>query len=451
MTGLIPGFRGEVIRRGDAGFSAARSIWNGQVDRRPEVIAGCRDAADVAAAIRYARGAGLPLSVRGGGHNVAGHALCDAGLVVDLSAMRGVVLDHAAGRVRVQGGARLGDLDAVTVPEGCLVPAGIVTDTGIGGLTLGGGIGWASRRFGLTCDHLTEAELVTADGRILVASEDDTPELLWALRGGGGNFAVVTRFTFRTRRISPSVVAGFVVYPLDREVLAGLAAVAALNDPAITTITFLRLAPPLPWMPAAVVGEPVIMVGVVHTGDNETALRAVDPLRRLGASHVDTIAPAPFLSHQAVLDAANPAGHRYFWSSQYVDTLNADLVELLIDQARSLSAPGSLIALFQLGGAVANPDAASCVPFRSASWLVTYGSHWLEPAEDSLHAAWTRTAVRAAAGFGLDGGYTNFESDHHRTAPFPAPVLQRLAAVKRSFDPENVFCRNLNIPPGQDN
>jgi len=446
MTHRIPGCRGEVICRGDAGYLAARSIWNGQIDRWPVAVVRCRDAVDVAAAIRYARTAGLPMAVRGGGHNVAGHALCDGGLVVDLSTMRGVGLDLAAGRVRVQGGARLGDLDAVAIPAGRLVPTGIVTETGIGGLALGGGIGWASRRFGLTCDHLTEAELVTADGEMLVADEDNQPELLWALRGGGGNFGVVTRFTFRTRRIAPTVIAGFVVYPLEREILAGLATTAATADDATTSITFLRLAPALPWMPPAVVGRPVIMVGAVHLGDPHTGLRAVDPLRRLGASYVDTIAPTRFLDHQAVLDAANPAGHRYFWSSQYVETLEPGLVDLLVEQAGSLSAPGSLIALFHLGAAAATPEVASCVPFRSASFLVTYGSHWLDAAEDTLHATWTRAAVRAASGFGLGGGYANFEGDPG-SIPSPASILRRLTAVKRSLDPDNVFCHNINISP----
>ena len=446
MTGHIPGFRGTVIRRGDPDYPAARSIWNGQVDRWPDIVARCRDAADVAAAVRYARAAGLALAVRGGGHNVAGHALSDGGLVVDLSPMRRVDLDPVNDRVRVQGGARLGDVDAVTIPAGHLVPAGIVTDTGIGGLALGGGIGWTSRRFGLTCDHIVEAELVTADGEVRVASEDRAPELLWALRGGGGNFGVVTRLTFRAQRCSPIAVAGFVVYPLDREVLAALASVAAKADDATTTITFLRLAPPLPWMPPALVGRPVVMVGVVHTGDPDTGLRAVDPLRRLGAPHVDTIAPTSFLAHQAVLDAANPAGHRYFWSSEYVEALGPDLVDLITAHAWSLSAPGSLIALFQLGGAAAVPEMASCVPFRSASFLVTYGSHWLDPADDARHMAWTRAAVRATTAFGMGGGYANFEGDG-RSVPFPTPTLRRLAAVKRLYDPANVFHHNVNISP----
>ena len=446
MTGYLPGFRGTVIRRGDADYPAARSIWNGQVDRWPDIVVRCRDAADVAAAVRYARAAGLPLAVRGGGHNVAGHALCDGGLVIDLSTMRGVAFDPVTDRVRVQGGARLGDVDAVTVPTGHIVPAGIVTDTGIGGLALGGGIGWTSRRFGLTCDHLVQAELVTAEGEMLVVDEDSAPELLWALRGGGGNFGVVTRFTFRALRCSPTAVAGFVIYPLDREILTSLAAVAAKADDATTTITFLRLAPPLRWMPPALVGKPVVMVGVVHIGDTDTGLRAVDPLRQLGGSHVDTIAPTSFLAHQAVLDAANPAGHRYFWSSQYVEALAPDLIDLLIAHARSLSAPGSLIALFQLGGAAAAPQVASCVPFRSASFLVTYGSHWVDPSEDARHTAWTRAAVQAAAAFGLGGGYANFEGDV-RGAPFPAPTLRRLAAVKRTYDPANVFHHNVNISP----
>jgi FAD/FMN-containing dehydrogenase len=440
---VIPGCRARVFCRGDPDYPAARAIWNGQVDRWPSFIVRCEDAADVAAAVRYARAKDIPLAVRGGGHNVAGHALCDDGLVIDLSAMRGV--DLSTGRAQVQGGARLGDIDAATLPTGQLVPSGIVTDTGVGGLALGGGIGWATRRFGLTCDHIEAVEMVTADGEVLTVDDSNAPDLLWGVRGGGGNFGVVTRFTFRTRRMSSPVVAGFVVYPLNPDVLEGLADFAAAAGEDTTTITFLRFAPPLPWMPPAVVGTPVVMVGVVHLGDPDAGLRAIAPLRRLGKPFVDTVAPTPFLTHQAVLDAANPAGHRYYWSSHYVGGLGRDLIDIVTGHARDLSAPGSLIALFQLGGAASNPPVPSCVPFRSARFLLTYGSHWLEPVEDESHRAWTRRAVQATSRFSLGGGYVNFDAEGEQFATSVA-VDGRLAVVKRAYDPDNVFHHNVNIP-----
>jgi FAD/FMN-containing dehydrogenase len=349
--------------------------------------------------------------------------------------MRGVQLDGATARVHVQGGARLGDVDAALVPAGRLVPSGIVTDTGVGGLTLGGGIGWTARCFGLTCDHVAKVEMVTATGEVVVVNDMSAPDLLWALRGGGGNLGVVSRFTFRTRAFDPTVTAGFVVYPLDRDILLSLAEAAAHAGWATTTIIFLRHAPPVPWMPPAVAGRPVIMAGVAHAGSPADGLRAATPFRRLGPALVDTIAPGPFLAHQSVIDAANPAGHRYYWSSQYVAGLDPGLAGLLVDQAWNLSAPGSLIGLFQLGGAIKEPSAPSCVPFREASFLVTYGSHWLDSTEDDRHRDWTRAAVRATAGFGLGGGYINFESEH-----LPASDTgTRLDAVKRAYDPDNVF------------
>jgi len=453
---LIEGFAGTITTPVDANYPAARAIWNGQVDRRPAVIATCRDAGDVAAAVRFARREGLPVAVRGGGHHVAGHSLCDGGLVVDLSAMRGVAVDAAAAEsdgntsVLVDGGARLGDLDRATLGTGLLVPSGIVTDTGVGGLTLGGGVGWMMRRFGLTCDSLTAVEMIAADGTRLVADDRTDPELLWALRGGGGNFGVVTRFRFRTHRIAPAVVAGFVVYDRGhRAVLRRLFEYQIESPRSVTTIAFLRLAPPLPWMPPDVVGRPVIMLGVVATGDPEAAFAAVAPLRRLGTPCADTVAGRPFLGHQAAIDAANPKGRRYYWSSQYVATVSEELGERLLAHAHELSAPASLIALFQLGGATADPPVASCVPFRAASLPVTYGSQWVDPAEDDHHRAWTRAAVAELVPHGLGRGYVNFEGDRGTSAAaaFDAAAYARLRVVKRAYDPENVFHHNVNITP----
>ncbi|HZD00050.1 MAG TPA: hypothetical protein VFA46_07605 [Actinomycetes bacterium] len=289
--------------------------------------------------------------------------------------------------------------------------------------------------------------MVTPEGAYRTVDDASDPELMWGLRGGG-NFGVVTEFRFRTHRCGPRVVAGFVVYHLDEgaRVLGRLAEFAAGAPDEVTTVTFLRLAPPVPWMPAATVGQPVVMVGAVYAGPVEEGLVA---LRRLGAPLVDALAPRPFLEHQTVIDAANPAGHRYYWKSAYVAGLGDGLIDLVVEQAAGLSSPLSLIGLFQLGGAAARGGDRSCLPTRQAAFLVDYASHWVEPREDDQHITWTRTAMERIAPYGLGAGYANFEADG--AAPtrhaFPPDSHRRLVALKNAHDPTNTLHLNANIAP----
>lgn len=450
--GSLDDFRGTLCVPGDPDYPRVWAIWNGQVAREPALIATCHDACDVRTVLRRAVDAGMVTVVRGGGHNVAGTALCDGGVVIDLSAMRAVSLDPATGRVRVQGGATLADLDHATVPFARVAPAGIVTTTGVGGLTLGGGVGWTTRRFGLSCDNLVAVRLVTAAGDYLSVDDERDPELMWGLRGGGGNFGIVTEFEFATHPFGPVAVAGFVVYRLDDgpAVLRGYRQFAAAAPEEVTTIVVLRHAPPAPWIPVDQRGKPVVMIGAVHTGSIQTGIEALRPVKSLARPVADTVWPTPFLAHQAVLDASNPAGHRYYWKSDHLAELNDEAIDLLVEQTAQLSSPDSLIGIFQLGGAAARGGERSCFPSRHARFMVNYATHWTEAREDDLHRQWTRDAIEALAPYGLGTAYVNFTADDapmHVETLYSTTEFSRLVTLKNRLDPDNVFRNNHNIRP----
>lgn len=441
--GSLDDFRGTLCVPGDPDYPRVRAIWNGQVAREPALIATCHDACDVRTVLRRAVDAGMVTAVRGGGHNVAGTALCDGGVVIDLSAMRAVSLDPATGRVWVQGGATLADLDHATVPFARVAPAGIVTTTGVGGLTLGGGVGWTTRRFGLSCDNLVAVRLVTAAGDYLSVDDERDPELMWGLRGGGGNFGIVTEFEFATHPFGPVAVAGFVVYRLDDgpAVLRGYRQFAAAAPEEVTTIVVLRHAPPAPWIPVDQRGKPVVMIGAVHTGSIQTGIEALRPVKSLARPVADTVWPTPFLAHQAVLDASNPAGHRYYWKSDHLAELNDEAIDLLVEQTAQLSSPDSLIGIFQLGGAAARGGERSCFPSRHARFMVNYATHWTEAREDDLHRQWTRDAIEALAPYGLGTAYVNFTADDapmHVETLYSTTEFSRLVTLKNRLDPDNV-------------
>lgn len=356
-------FDGTLHTPGSTDYDGVRKIWNGQIDRRPALVATSATTDDVSRAVRYANDSGLPLSVRAGGHHVGGSAIVEAGVVVDLAQMNGVMLDTTAAVVRVQGGAKLGDLDRGTLPHGFVTPAGIDHDTGVGGLTLGGGIGWSMRKHGLTCDNLRAVTMVNAAGEIVHASDESDPELMWGLRGGGGNFGIVTEFEFAAHPLGPSVLAGFVFYDGDDtvEVLRNYRSAVAEAPDELTTIVFLRIAPNAPWIPSEVVGKPVVMVGAVWLGDAADGTAAVDSLRRFATPVGDTISPKPMIEHQAVLEGANPVGNRYYWKSAPLADLSDEVINLLAEHLRTISSPHSLLGFFQLGGAIAEPH-NGCLP-----------------------------------------------------------------------------------------
>ncbi len=446
-------FRGALLRPGDAGYDAARSLWNGMIDKRPALIARCTGAADVIAAVTFARERHLLLAVRGGGHNVAGTALCDGGLVIDLSAMRGVLVDPVERIARVQPGVTWGDLDHETQVFGLAAPGGIVSATGVAGLTLGGGFGWLSRKYGLTADNLRSVKLVTADGRLVTASERENPDLFWGVRGGGGNFGVATSFEFQLHPVGPTVLAGLILYPMEqaREVLRFYRDYAASAPEELSTMAVLRMAPPAPFIPKHFHGTPVVGIAVCYTGSLEEGERVLRPLKTFGTPIGDVVEPKPFVRHQVLLDSASPNGRHYYWKSEYMPGLNDAALETVIDYSRQLSSPLTAVLLFQLGGAIRRMDEqATASGNRNAEFVLNIQSSWLEASESQRHVQWTREFWSAMRPFSTGGVYMNFlsmDEGEERVRAAYGSNYDRLASIKKSYDPTNLFRVNQNIKP----
>ena len=449
----ILGFRGELLRPGDDGYEPARRLWNGAIDRRPALIARCAGAADVRAGIEYAQASGLPLAVRGGGHNVAGTASCDGGLVLDLSPMKQVRVDPGSRTAWVQAGLLWGELDQATQRFGLATTGGIVTHTGVAGLTLGGGIGWLMRKHGLTCDNLLAVELVTADGRRLRADERSHPELLWGVRGGGGNFGVVTAFQFRLHQVGPQVLAGPVLYPAERagQVLRRYRDWAANTPDEVNTVVNLRLAPPLPIIPERLHGVPVVTVVCCYAGaDLATGERLLAPVRRLATPLLDLVTVKPYAAHQATFDATVPHGLHYYWRSHYLDDLGDEAIDTLAGHAFQHRSPRSYTIMFQLGGAVRHlPEEATAFSGRGAGYALNINAVATDADGYPEQAAWARRTWEAMAPHG-NGVYVNFldrEGGERVRAAYGQAKYRRLAALKRAWDPDNLFRLNQNITP----
>jgi FAD/FMN-containing dehydrogenase len=446
--------RGELISPADAGYESARSVWNGAIDRRPACVARCTGVADVAAAVRFARGRGLEIAVRGGGHNVAGTAVCDDGVVIDLSPMKAVWVDPAARVARVQGGALWGDVDRETQLHGLATTGGIVSHTGVAGLTLGGGIGWLMRKHGLTVDNLLAADVVTAEGDVLRASADEHPDLFWALRGGGGNFGVVTSFDFRLHPLGPEVLAGPVLWDAADagEVLRFYRDFVHDAPDELGTVLRFGTAPPLPDIPGSLHWRPVLIVASCYAGPVEEAERVLRPLRAFGAPLLDLVGPTPYVGHQSGIDSTVPHGWRYYWKSTYLPELGDDLVDVLAEHAFAASSPRSYVAVFHLGGAVGRvSEDDTAFGNRQASHAVTLDAVW-RPGEDhgDDDTAWTRRFFAALDRF-RDGVYVNFlgadEGPDRVREAYGDALYDRLAGVKATYDPDNVFHLNQNIRP----
>ncbi len=446
--------RGPVFRPGDMAFDASCRIWNAMIDRRPALVARCADTADIVEAVHFARDHAMPVAIRGGGHNIAGHALGDTGLMLDLSHLRGVHVDPRAGRARAQPGATWRDVDRETQLFGLAVPGGIISATGVAGLTLGGGFGWATRAHGYTADRLVSADVVTADGRLRHASADAEPELFWALRGGGGNFGVVTSFEFETRPLGPQVAAGMALWPLDRgrEVLDLFRRVTAEASDEFCALVILRRAPPLPVVPKQMHGALVAGIAACHVGSVEEGLEAMAPIKALGGAIADTIAPKPFSAFQQFLDAGQPFGRRYYWKSDYYDSLPPEMDEVLLEHAGRIGSPHSALLCMQLGGVARRTDAgATAVGRRDASFVINVQGAWEDRAEDDANIAWTRQFWEALRPFANGGLYVNFmtaeEGEARLRAAYGDAIHARLAAVKARYDPDNMFRFNQNIRP----
>jgi FAD/FMN-containing dehydrogenase len=444
---------GSLIGRDSPGYEEARAVWNAMVEKRPALIARCAGAPDVKRSLDFARQHGLLFSVRGAGHNIAGSALCEGGLTVDLSQMRTVHVDLDTGTARVQPGATLGDVDAATLPHGLAIPVGINSTTGIAGLTLGGGFGWLSRKYGLTIDSLLSADVVTADGRQLTASETENADLFWALKGGGGNFGVVTSFEFRLRDAGPDLLCGLIVHPASdgRNVLSAWREFVAAASDDMTVWTVLRDAPPLPFLPEEVHGTSVVVLAFVYAGDPADGERELAPLRAYGSPHGDHIGVMPFAAFQQAFDPLLTPGARNYWKSHNFAGIDDGLIDLLLESAGSLPSAQSEIFVAQVGGESARiPADSAAYPHRDAAFVMNVHTRWEDPADDARCVGWAREFFDATAGYSTGGVYVNFVSEAEDAARVTAAYganYEKLQQVKAKYDPGNVFRTNLNVRP----
>jgi len=446
-------FRGEILRPGDAGYDEARKIWNGGIDRRPSLIARCTGTADVVQAVRFARARDLPTSVRGGGHAVAGHAVCDGGVLIDLSLMTGVRVDPATRTARAQGGCLQRQLDRETQVLGLAVTGGIVSHTGIGGLTLGGGIGWLMRQLGLTVDNLRSCDVVTADGEFLLASEHENSDLFWGLRGGGGNFGIVTSFEYTLHPVGPTVLAGLILYTIDDapEVMRFFRDFVAEAPDEVGVIATLRLAPALPVIPEHMHGMPIVALVVCYAGPVEEGKTLLRPLRAFGKPVLDVITPKPYVEHQQMLDPAFPHGRHYYWKSRQLPPLTDKAIEVVVEHGLRITSGFSSARIFTLGGAVARVDRdETAYPNRAALHDINIIGAW-EPndPEPARHVEWVREFWSELAPY-AGGVYVNFMSDEPQAAlqaAYGTHTYARLVALKKKYDPTNFFRFNQNISP----
>ena len=450
---LAASLRGVLLRPIDAQYDEARKIWNGMIDRRPALIVRCAVAADVAEAVRFARERELTISVRGGGHGVGGLAVADDALMIDLSLMRGVWVDPDERMARAQAGCLWGDVDSETQALGLATVGGIVTHTGVAGLTLGGGIGWLMRKYGLTIDNVRSFDLVSAEGERLRASADENRDLFWGLRGGGGNFGIVTSFEYALHPVGPIVLSGAVVYPAERakEVLTFYRDFIADSPDELTTIVNLRTAPPAPYLPEAVHGKPVILIAVCYAGSVEDGERVLGPLRNIGKPLADVVTAKPYLAHQGMFDASVPHGHRYYWKSEYLAPLSDDAIDTLVGKAWPTPTPQSYTIMFHMGGAIRQvPGDETSFLGREAEHAVNINGVGIEPADDQKITAWGRDFWSALQPYSAGGVYVNFLGDEGAErvrAAYGPEKYDRLVVLKSKYDPRNVFRMNQNIKP----
>jgi FAD/FMN-containing dehydrogenase len=444
--------RGNVCLPDEAGYDEARTIWNAMINRHPGAVVRCRGAADIVAAVRFARKHGLLLAVRGGGHNIAGNAVCEGGLLIDLSQMRSVRVDSASRTARVEPGATLGDFDKEAQAFGLATPLGINSTTGVAGLTLGGGFGWLSRKFGLAADNLISADVVTAEGTLVRASETENSDLLWALRGGGGNFGVVSSFEFRLHPVGPMVLSGLVVHPFARakELLAGYRQVASKAPDELTVWVVLRQAPPLPFLPAEVHGKEVLVFAVCYEGDEVSGQRALEPLRALGRPIADVIGMQPYAAWQTAFDPLLTPGACNYWKSHNFMELNDGLLDTLASHATRLPTPECEIFIGQLGGVTSRMALdATAYPHRNANFVMNVHTRWREPADERRSIDWARQLFAETAPHATGGVYVNFmpEDEIDRVSSAYGANYARLVALKAKYDPGNLFRLNQNVQP----
>ena len=444
--------KGRVLAPDDANYDQARQIWNAMIDRRPAVIVQPADAADVGPAIQFARANALEISVRGAGHNIAGNAVCNGGMMIDFSNMRNVRVDAGKKRATVGPGATLADLDNATQQHGLATPVGINSTTGIAGLTLGGGFGWLTRKHGMTIDNLISAEVVTAGGKGLRASEKDNAELFWALRGGGGNFGVVTEFEFALHPVGPEILAGLIVFPFAqaKQVLTRYRQFANAAPEDLNVWAVLRQAPPLPFLPENVHGQEVVVLPIFYAGVVAEGQKLVERLRTFGDVLGEHIGAQPYTQWQKAFDPLLAPGARNYWKSHNFTELSDGAFDAIIEYAGKLPSPQCEIFIGHIAGA-ANPVAPDAMAYahRDAKFVLNVHGRWDSPAQDVSGVEWARAFFNASAPYASAGAYVNFmtEEEGNRVAAAYGSNYDRLVQIKRRYDPENVFHLNQNIKP----
>jgi len=434
---------GVLVCPGDQNYEAARAVWNGMIDRRPALIAYCAKRQDVIEAVDFARTTGILTAVRSGGHNIAGASLCDGGLVIDLSPMNRVTVDPASRTARAEGGALLADLDAATQAHGLATTTGVNSDTGLIGLTLGGGIGRLGRKHGLSCDNMLSAEIVTADGQVLNASEHENADLFWGLRGGGGNFGIVTAITYRLHRLGPTVLAGSLVYEWK-----------SVHDALRLYAEFSAAAPDALCADAALItmpdGSHGFAISAFYAGPMDDGERILRPLRQALTPVADRIGPISYVQLQKAGDASFPRGHRFYWKAQFLREITKAAADALIDRFPSVPSPRSFFVFQQVGGAIGRvPRAATAYANRGAAYDTFPVSIWTDPAADEANMAWAREMYGALRPFAMEGVYVNNLGDEgdDRVKAAYGENYDRLVTLKRKYDPNNLFRLNQNVRP----
>lgn len=446
------GFRGQVITPDAPEYEATRKIWNAMIDRRPGLIVRCTGTVDVQQAVRFARQHQFLVSVRGGGHNIGGLAVCEGGLMIDMSLMRGVYVDAKARAAIAQAGCTLGDVDRETQAHGLAAVLGFVSETGIAGLTVGGGFGYLTRQHGYTCDNVLSMQVVTADGQLLRAAADENAELFWALRGGGGNFGIVTSFEYKLFPVGPEILGGAIAWRAEDapEVMAFYREFSAGLPRETTAVAVLRIAPPAPWLPKEIHGKPIVAIFICHSGRIEDGEEIVAPLRKLGRPVADIVTRRPYVQMQSMLDATQPKGRRYYWKSHYLASVQPGAIEVAIAHLARMPSPFSAFIFFQLQGRLSElPSDHSPVGNRDAAFVLNVTSSWEKAEDDAVNQRWAREGFEATRVFSTGGTYINFlnqdDGADRIAAAYGQANLQRLAALKLRYDPENMFRHTKNV------
>ena len=444
--------KGQVLLNGDSGYDEARSIWNAMVDKKPSFIVHCAGTSDVVQAVNFARDNNLLLAIKGAGHNIAGNAVCDGGLMIDLSGMKSVKVHPTKRRAYVDPGATLGDLDHETQAFGLATPLGINSTTGVAGLTLGGGFGWLSRKYGMTVDNLVSADVVTADGQFVKASDKENPDLFWAIRGGGGNFGIVTMFEFQLHPVGPNLLSGLFVFPFDqaKDVINKHLEYVKVMPEDLNVWVVLRKAPPLPFLPEDVHGKEVVILAFVYDGDPAEGEKVIEPIHGFGDAHGQHMGVQPYVAWQQAFDPLLTPGARNYWKSHNFTEVSDDAVDVMLKYTELLPSPQSEIFLALVGGEINKvaPD-ATAYAHRNADFVLNVHGRWETPEEDDKCVSWARDFFKESTPFAQGSVYVNFmtEEETARISEAYGPNHDRLVEVKNKYDPKNLFRLNQNIKP----